>query len=118
MGVSTFIILAVVFGFRAHRRHWGMPPPEPPPFDPSVCHCPVVLSVGPENAALYATRHLESTGRSLVQGVGILRCPVTDSPWLWFSQETPHLGVGVPCLVRVRPESIDPPEPDRPGVYL
>ncbi len=87
------------------------------PFDPSICHCGGRTVVSGTDAIDYRARHLHPSGVEVIEGVEVLRCPATPTPWLFFPGETVGHEDGVPILVRLSGDPLADQELKAPG-YL
>jgi Flp pilus assembly protein TadD len=115
----VYAILAFsIYALLSHTRGLAPPPSATAPFDASVCNCFRVSRIDGSDAEGYATHHLRPTGRSLLEGIGILECPETSIPWLWFEAPSDELEEGAAALVRVSRGSLEIPDSELPGQYL
>ena len=73
-----------------------------PSFDPLICHCVGRNVIGGRDAIDYRARHLQPSG-DLIEGVEVLRCPVSKRSWVFFPHEM--VGQEDPVLIRL---SVDP----------
>jgi tetratricopeptide (TPR) repeat protein len=86
------------------------------PFDPVICHCAGRTVVSGRHAIDYRARHLQPSGFDLIEGVEVLRCPVSKRSWLFFPERVGHENE-VPILMRLSMDPVADPDLKAPG-YL